>query len=116
MSHSHSSCDSLVQARAQRGRERRRSGLADVLASVAAADDITLVVGDPAVGIDMEDGSYGRLLGGGRFKPEKLFERGQLVAGAGSWVVTEGDPLQLTNVLGAPGSRLWRPSEEPLRG
>ena len=53
----------------------------------------------------MEDGPCG-LPGRARLKLQKLFERGQPVARAGSWVVTECDPLQLTNVLGAPGS--WR--------
>lgn len=53
----------------------------------------------------MEDGPYGPLLGVGRFKLEQLLDRGQPVASAGGWVVTEGDPLQLPNVLGATGSR-----------
>ncbi len=52
------------------GRRPACSGLAALLLFVTADDDIVLGLDldDPAVGIDVVDGSYRRLLGGGRFK------------------------------------------------
>ena len=66
------------------------------LAFVLALDGLCFTV---LVVVKVDD----RAWAGGCVESEELFERGEPVARACAWVVTECDPLEFLNVVGALG-------------